>query len=184
MTTSNTTLQAQVINQLEGMQDTAIINIYQAYADENRYKDIHDLSQDTINDLFESAWDAVAKSNHKGFNDNDSYFVFNGYGLMSSFNYLTDDNCPIDISELAQWIIDNESYSEYDIEVITSDDMIASIEDNINDDENMLAKLADYLTVLMDNDSCEDNIYDVMNELGNYDYNQLQDIITLLGIDL
>lgn len=60
MTNLNTTTLAQVqlqqvIEQLKQMADWHLINIYTDYADENRYEDIHDLSQDTINDLFESA---------------------------------------------------------------------------------------------------------------------------------
>lgn len=187
MTTLNKDLAAlqlnQVIEQLNSLADWQLINIYTNYADENRYEDIHDLSQDTINDLFESPWDAITKSNHGGFNENDSYFVFNGYGLMSTFTSLDSDNCPIDISELAQWLISEDKLSEYDITVTNLDDMLASIEDNITDNNVMLNKLGNFLMVDLDNDSYEDNVYDVMTELNNYTYEQIQEIITMLGID-
>lgn len=198
MTTLNNTTLAkvqlnQVIEQLKQLADWQLINIYTDYADENRYEDIHDLSQDTINDLFESVWDAITKSNHDGFNENDSYFVFNGYGLMSTFTSLDSENCPIDIEELAQWIVDNELFDEYNIEVTTLDDMLASIEDNISDDENMLSKLVSYLNlsvysedeVLDDgNDWNEYRIEQCMDWIStSYDYNQLNDIITHLNIN-
>lgn len=198
MTTLNTTTLAQVqlqqvIEQLNQLADWQLINIYTNYADENRYEDIHDLSQDTINDLFESPWDAITKSNHDGFNENDSYFVFNGYGLMSTFTSLDSDNSPIDIEELAQWIVDNDLFNEYDIEVTTLGDMLASIEDNINDDGYILSKLADYLGQSLNDDKVEllktDNEYyeylvsHFMNELDDYSYSDLYDLINTVGIN-
>lgn len=199
MTTSNITTLAQVqinqvIEQLNQLADWQLINIYTDYADENRYEDIHDLSQDTINDLFESAWDAITKSNHDGFNENDSYFVFNGYGLMSSFTSLDSDNCPIDIEELAQWIVDNELFNDYGIDVTTLDDMLASIEDNINDADLLtLAMVMDNLGLdLSDGDTVVMNGYEdledyyietLIDEVSDYDYNQLNNIILMLGIN-
>lgn len=53
----------------------------------------------------------------------------------------------------------------------------------ITDDKYMLTKLGNFLMVDLDNDSYEDNVYDVMTELNNYSYEQIQEIITMLGID-
>lgn len=187
MTTLNITTLAQVqlnqvIEQLNDMDTQTVIDIYNSYADENSYERVYDNDEDTINDLYDSAWTAVSLTNHDGYKDNHDYFSYNGYGLMSSFDYVTDENCPIDIEELAQWIVDNELYNDYDIEVTTLDDMLASIEDNITDDENMLYKLVSYL-----GDNIVVNyayaVSDIIQEISSYDYKQLNDIIIHLGIN-
>ena len=101
---------------------------------------------------------------------------------MVSFSNEDDDNCPIDIEELAQWIVSNEIDNDFDIEVTTLDDILTSIEDNITDDSLLLYKLIDYLgnNILKTSDYA---IADVMNEISDYDYNQLNDIIIHLGIN-
>ena len=189
MKTLNTDLAAiqlsQVIEQLEDLLFCDLVMTYNDYASHNSYDMIYDNDENTINEMYTNAYDAVRATNHKGYNDNDDYFTYDGYGLMSSFSYqlVQDDNCPIDVEELAQWLIDEDKLSEYDIAVTTLDDMLASIEDNISDDNVMLNKLGNFLMVDLDNDSYEDNVYDVMIELNNYTYEQIQEIITMLGIN-
>lgn len=175
----------QVIEQLEDLLFCDLVMTYNDYASHNGYDMIYDNDENTINEMYTNAYDAVRVTNHKGYNDNDDYFTYDGYGLMSSFSYhpIQDDNCPIDISELAQWLINEDKLADYDITVTTLEDILASIEDNISDDNVMLNKLASYLTVNLDNDSYEDNVYDVMIELNNYTYEQIQEIITMLGIN-
>lgn len=166
---------SQVIEQLKDLADWQLINIYTDYADENRYEDIHDLSQDTINDLFESAWDAVTKSNHDGFNENDSYFVFNGYGLMSSFTSLDSENSPIDVEELAQWVVDNDLFNDYNIEVTTLDDMYNAILDNLEDASSLddIINVAEYLGLTVEefdsnNESPADYESNIINDITNH----------------
>lgn len=189
MTTLNVTTLAQVqlsqvIEQLKQDDTKALINIYNQYADAMSYERVYDNDEDTINDLYDSAWTAISMTNHDGYRDSHDYFTYNGYGLMSSFEYISDDNSPIDIEELSQWIVDNELYNEYSIEVTTLDDMLASIEDNITDDESLTYKLANYINESYDSD---DSVNDVAQwcivTLYDYDYDQLNDIITMLGIN-
>ena len=188
MKNTNNTLAAtqlsQVIEQLNKQTGTdELVNIYNDYAGDNGYERIYELDENTINELYSSPWQALYDSNHKYFNDRDYFFTYNGNGRMVSFNNEEDSNCPIDISELAEWLISEDKLSEYDIAVTTLDDMLASIEDNISDDSVMLNKLGNYLMVDLDNDSYEDNVYDVMTELNNYTYEQIQEIIIMLGIN-
>lgn len=175
---------SQVIEQISEMSNDDTISLYNDMADSNGYDRIYDNDEYTLNELFMTPYDAIRQTNNKDYNDNDNYFTFNGYGHAISFDYRLQDNSPIDIEELAQWIIDNELYNEYDIEVTTLDDMLASIEDNITDDENLTYKLANYINESYDSD---DSVNDVAQwcivTLYDYDYNQLNDIITLLGID-
>lgn len=69
---------------------------------------------------------------------------------------------------------------------------LAAIEDNITDNENMLSRLADYLGQSLHTEQVEqlktDDYYDYlvshfMNEINDYSYNDLNDIISYLGIN-
>ena len=121
MTTLNKDLAAiqlsQVIEQLEGLLFCDLVMTYNDYASHNGYELIYYNDENTISEMFTDAYDAVKITNHNGYNLNDDYFVYNGYGLMSSFSYqlIQDDNCPIDISELAQWLISEDKLADYDI---------------------------------------------------------------------
>lgn len=187
MKNTNNTLAAiqllQVIEVITDMDNDDTISIYNDYANCNGYELIFDNDEGTINDLFLSPYDAIRQTNNKDYKDHENYFTFNGYGHAVSFDYRLSDNSPIDISELAQWLINEDKLSDYDITVTTLDDTLASIEDNISDDSVMLNKLGNFLMVDLDNDSYEDNVYDVMVELNNYTYEQIQEIITMLGIN-
>ena len=105
--------------------------------------------------------------------------------------YDKDDNSPIDIEELAQWIVDNELYNDYDIEVTTLEDMLSAIEDNITDDIDMLYKLCDYLAITYNGSNDTENLIgDCMYKLdGNVTdemqgiYEKLVDVTNHLNID-
>lgn len=175
----------QVIEQLEQLLFCDLVMTYNDYASHNGYELIHDNDEENINTLFETPYDAAQAVVYGKYNPSDDYVTLDGYSNAVSFSYqlIQDDNCPIDISELAQWLINEDKLSDYDITVTTLDDMLVSIEDNITDDKYMLSRLGNYLMVDLDNDSYEDNVFDVMTELGNYTYEQIQEIIAMLGIN-
>lgn len=182
----------QVIEQLDNHDTESLISIYNDYADMNKYERINDNDEHTINDLYSSPYGALLAASYGDYNPNHDYFTFDGYNNLSSFNYADDENSPIDIEELAQWIVDNELFNDYDIEVTTLDDMLASIEDNITDDEALSLSLIGYLDLPVESlEEIESYGYTSYNEylaeqsidfISDYDYNQLNDIITLLGI--
>lgn len=189
MTTSNNTTTlaqvqlSQVIEHLK-QDDSILLQAYSEYASNNGYDSVYDNDDDSINMMFADSHDAIRAAFYGDYNPSHAYFTFNGYGNLQSFEYLDSDNSPIDIEELAQWIIDNDLFNEYNIEVTTLDDMLASIEDNITDDENLTYKLANYINESYDSD---DSVNDVAQwcivTLYDYDYNQLKNIITLLNIN-
>lgn len=189
MTTLNKDLAAvqlsQVIEHFNYLADYELIAIHNDYCEVNNdsYSHIIDNDDEAIDSMFNTPSEAIRAASFGDYNHSHDYFILNGYGNLVSFNYTLDDNCPIDISELAQWLVSEDKLAEYDITVVTLDDILASIEDNINDDNVMLSKLGNFLMVDLDNDSYEDNVYDVMTELNNYSYVQIQEIITMLGID-
>lgn len=205
LNTVNTTTLAskqlkQVIEQLK-QDDSSLLQAYSEYAANNNYDSVYDNDDDSINMMFADSYDALRAAFYGDYNPSHAYFTFNGYGNLQSFEYLDSDNSPIDIEELAQWIVDNELFNEYNIEVTTLDDMgisdsdrsldlLASVEDNITDDENMLHRLSDYLNINL-NDKDKDNfssfdhfiLDSCLSVISDYDYNQLNDIITHLNIN-
>ena len=167
MKNTNNTLAAiqlsQVIEQLK-QDDSILMQAYSEYSAENGCDSIYDNDDDSINMIFPNASDAIRSAFFGDYNHSHAYFTFNGYGNLQSFEYLDSDGSPIDIGELAQWLIDEDKLAEYDITVTTLDDMLASIEDNITDDSVMLYKLCDYLAISYNDSS------DIKNLIGECMY--------------
>lgn len=180
MTTLNTTtldkvqLQ-QVIEQLNQLSTDELVNVYIDYAEQNSYERIYNLDESTINELYSSPWQALYDSNHKDFNDRDYFFTYNGNGHMISFSNEDEDNCPIDVEELAQWVVDNDLFNDYDIEVTTLDDMYNAILDNLEDANSLddIINVAEYLGLTVDefdsnNESPADYESSVINDIMNH----------------
>ena len=196
MKNTNNTLTAiqltQVIEQLK-QDDSSLLQAYSEYSAENGYDSVYDNDDESINMMFENTHDALRSAFYGDYNPSHAYFTFNGYGNLQSFEYLDSDNSPIDVSELAQWLISEDRLADYDITVTTLDDMLASIEDNITDDSELLKKLTDYVDksvfsqdALMLNkyNACDDFvIHEYMNMLGEYSYKELNNVINHLGIN-
>ena len=186
---------SQVIEQLEDLLFCDLVMTYNDYASANHYELIHNNDEENINTLFDTPYDTAQAVVYGKYNPSDDYVTLDGYSNAISFSYhpIQDDNCPIDISELAQWLINEDKLSDYDITVTTLDDMLASIEDNITDDSELLKKLTDYVDksvfaqdALMLNkyNECDDFIiYEYMNMLGEYNYKELNNVINHLGIN-
>ena len=164
MKNTNNTLAAtqlnQVIEQLK-QDDSLLMQAYCDYSAENGYNSVYDNDEDSINMMFDNAHDALRAAFYGDYNLAHAHFTFNGYGNLQSFEYLDSDSSPIDISELAEWLISEDKLADYDITVTTLDDMLASIEDNITDDSVMLYKLCDYLAISYDDSS------DIKNLIGD-----------------
>ena len=108
----------QVIEQLKE-DDSLLMQAYCDYSAENGCDSVYDNDDDSINMLFPNASDAIRSAFFGDYNHSHAYFTFNGYGNLQSFEYLDSDSSPIDIGELAQWLIDEDKLSGYDITVTT-----------------------------------------------------------------
>lgn len=117
MNALNKTLLSQVINVIADMGIDETIALYNDYASNNGYEIIYNNDEYTLNELFSSPYDAIKQTNNKDYKDSDNYFTFNGYGHAISFDYRLSENSPIDIDELAQWLISEDNLSYYDIEL-------------------------------------------------------------------
>ena len=173
----------QVIEQLK-QDDSLLMQAYSEYSAENGYDSVYDNDEDSINMMFDNTHDALRAAFYGDYNPSHAYFTFNGYGNLQSFEYLDSDSSPIDISELAEWLINEDKLADYDITVTTLEDMLASIEDNITDDNSVLYRMCDCLTIEYDDSSdIEDLIKDCMIEVGSYSYNKLKGLIEYLNIN-
>ena len=166
----------QVIEQLK-QDDSLLMQAYCEYSAENGYNSVYDNDDDSINMIFHNASDAIRSAFFGDYNHSHAYFTFNGYGNLQSFEYLDSLSSPINIGELAEWLIDEDKLGKYKITVTTLEDMLASIEDNITDDVNMLYKLCDYLAISYnDSNDTEKFISDCMSELEGTIADSMQDI--------
>ena len=81
----------------------------------------------------------------------------------------------------------NNKLADYDITVTTIEDMLASIENDISDDNNKLYRLFEYLNIPMYYQCFDgrdtDKVSEAMNEINNYSYEQLNKLITDLNIN-
>ena len=128
MTTSNNTLLNTVITELKQLSDSSLQIAHNNYCDAIGYEDvIYDNDEYNINEIFITPFDALRNIEH--YNLADNYFYLHN-GNIITFDYLTDGDSPITFSELAQWIIDNDSYSEYDLEVTTLEDIYNTTHQN------------------------------------------------------
>ena len=193
MKTLNTDLAAiqltQVIEQLEQLLFCDLVLTYNDYASANHYEMIHDNDEDNINTLFNTPYEAAQAVVYGKYNPNDDYVMLDGYSNAISFSYqlVQDDNCPIDISELSQWLISEDKLAEYDITVTTLDDMLASIEDNITDDEMLLNTVCQYLHlnhITLGNEySFDEKVNTIMELINGFNCEQLNKLITDLNIN-
>ena len=193
MKNTNNTLAAiqlnQAIEQLK-QDDSVLLQAYSEYSAENGYDSVYDNDDDSINIMFENTHDALRSAFYGDYNPSHAYFTFNGYGNLQSFEYLDSDNSPIDVSELSQWLISEDKLAEYDITVTVLEDMLASIEDNITDDSELLKTAINYLgvsTMIKGDDKVTDyNQYlidSVMDEIRYTDYENIKSVIDRLGIN-
>ena len=119
MKNANNTLAAiqlkQVIEQLNSLADYEIIAIHNDYCEANNdsYSHIIDNDNEAIDSMFDSPSEGIRAATFGDYHSSHNYFVLDGYANLVSFNYASDDNCPIDASELAQWLINEDKLSEY-----------------------------------------------------------------------
>lgn len=138
---------SQVIEQLKDMSDSSLQICHNNYCIKIGYEDIiYDNDEYEINSNFDSVFDVLRNLQH--YNLSDDYFYFHN-GNLISFSYLTSEDSPITFSELAQWIIDNDLFNDYDITVTTIDDSYNAVLDYINDIDSVasIQALLGYLDI-------------------------------------
>ncbi len=96
--------QTAVENALRGL-DYELIDLWNENADaDDLVYQMYQLDEFMEND---SPTEIALRVFHGDFNPNDDYFCFNGYANLVSFSYLEDKNCPVDLSDLTDRVMED-----------------------------------------------------------------------------
>lgn len=103
----------EVREYLDSLSDGGKVDIWNEYAEAANYPDNHIYSMDEFDEIFSDTkpWEiARACFYSRRFNPSDSWFWFNGYGNVESADYISDhdDRSPIDLDEVAEYIVSND----------------------------------------------------------------------------
>lgn len=117
-------LKEMLINQMYEMDEEEIMYLWNDYAYDCRPEDvIYENKEDVFNDLFSRPSDAIREIYFGDYTFNDPWFYFNGYGnIQSVYSLIRDKDSIVDLSELAEWLIEDERYENYDFEIDIDDE--------------------------------------------------------------
>lgn len=117
-------LKEMLINQMYEMDEDDVMYIWNDYAYDCRPDDvIYENNEDVLNELFSRPSDAISAIYFGDYTFNDPYFYFNGYAnIQSVYSLIRDKNSIVYLSELADWLIEDERYENYDFEIDIDDE--------------------------------------------------------------
>ena len=117
-------LKEMLINQMHEMSEDEIMYLWNDYAyDCDSDEAIYENNADELNELFKSPSEAIRAIYFGDYTFNDPYFYFNDYGnIQSVYNLIRDTNSIVSLSELADWLLEDERYENYDFEIDINDD--------------------------------------------------------------
>ena len=103
----------EVREYLDTLDDGEKVNTWNDYTDAANSPDDRIYSMDEFDEIFSNTkpWEiARACFYSRRFNPSDSWFWFNGYGNVESADYISDhdDRSPIDLDEVAEYIVSND----------------------------------------------------------------------------
>nr|DAX04431.1 MAG TPA: hypothetical protein [Bacteriophage sp.] len=106
------------------MDEDDVMYIWNDYAYDCRPDDvIYENNEDVLNELFSRPSDAISAIYFGDYTFNDPYFYFNGYAnIQSVYSLIRDKNSIVYLSELADWLIEDERYENYDFEIDIDDE--------------------------------------------------------------
>lgn len=101
------------------MVDTEVITLWNECAESKCCYDdrVYDNDETFFNEMFRTTYDAVRAATNGDYNVHDDYVVFDGYANLQSFDWLDDNNSPVDEDILVDWLMENpEKAAELGIE--------------------------------------------------------------------
>mgnify|MGYP003307885407 CR=1 FL=1 len=136
---------------------SAIINAWNRYCEDNNDPDSMVEYMDSFNELFDgmTPTEIAERVSHGSFCSGDDYWCFNAYGNIKTFSYWDDSDSPVDIYDVAEWLIDN---GDSDTEEIDTDDLAEGFLDEYfpDDDRDKMEHLIDIY--------CEEECFDILTE--------------------
>lgn len=123
----------EIREQLSYMDDNALIEIWNAYVYDVGYFNnaIFDNDEESLESVCEGVTDAIFKTQYGDYNYRHTYFTINGNENLDSFNKLTDKNSPLILSELADWLTDEERFEDFD--TLDLSDLLDELEEDDED---------------------------------------------------
>lgn len=111
------TKKEQLQEQLWDLSESELFNLWNDFCDENHWEKIYNNCVGEIVDYYHNDLEQFLIENMSNDNycQNHDYFTIDGYGHLKSFDDLFSDG--IDVDELIDWIIENELYDKYGIEI-------------------------------------------------------------------
>ena len=97
----------KIIEVLKDLTQTDLIGLYNDYCDSNQYDDLIKHIDTTEYPI----------DNKDMASMNDTLYIINGLGKVVTFSHTDDVASPLDYSDLATWLEDNDLLDKYDIEV-------------------------------------------------------------------
>lgn len=96
--------------QLSQLSDADLIAVHNEYCYANSYEDDEIFDMCMFDEICNgmTPTDIAQRIYYGDFNITDNYFVYNGYENFESFDYTDDNKCPICISDIAQYMDDND----------------------------------------------------------------------------
>lgn len=91
------------------MVDMEVITLWNECAESKGYYDdrVYDNDETFFNEMFRTTYDAVRAATNGDYNVHDDYVVFDGYANLQSFDWLDDNNSPVDEDILVDWLMEN-----------------------------------------------------------------------------
>ena len=118
---------------LEDMSDCELISCWNYYVTSNRYEEeIWDMSELIEFIQYMEPMKIIEYFCVPEFCQNDKYFYFNSLGNVYSFNYMSDRECPIELSDLVNYIADDNDCDDEDLREFLDD---LDIEEDEEDEE-------------------------------------------------
>lgn len=117
-------LKNRIVEALLHLSTPRLIEVWNDYTREAYYEDIvYDMGMFNDEFQYDSPMEIARKIWSGDFNPNDRYYTFNGYGNLVSFDYCGEENSPVDLDCLADWMIhDNNAMGVDEVQEILDED--------------------------------------------------------------
>ena len=106
----------QIIETLESLSSSKLMQVNNRYCDANGYNDtIYYNNSDELNSLFNSPSDALRAASYGNYNYANSYFRLNGYGNLESFQTVEPNDLVDTPANIAEHILENPELYNLDL---------------------------------------------------------------------
>lgn len=104
--------------------DEKIAKFNEWASDFNSDYQVYENEEYLINEFFSNPYDAILAASLGGYDPNDQYFAFNGYGNLISFytSKLLAEYIPMFLPDILRWMVSNEDFGDYADEVNGDED--------------------------------------------------------------